>query len=114
MNAAPKKPDHSARQFVVALAVVLTAVTFGTLFTMRFEGPRPANKTTALGHVVPPPVPAAEMRWIPAGTFQMGSDAHYKEEAPVHEVTVDGFWMDQYTVTNRDFRCFVEATGRVI
>ena len=58
--------------------------------------------------------PQEGMVWIPGGTFQMGSDAHYKEEAPVHEVTVDGFWMDQYTVTNRDFRRFVEATGRVI
>ena len=57
--------------------------------------------------------PQEGMIWIPGGTFQMGSDAHYKEEAPVYEVTVDGFWMDQHTVTNRDFRPFVEATGRV-
>ena len=41
----------------------------------------------------------------------MGSDRHYPEEMPVHEVTVDGFWIDQYTVTNRDFAGFVAATG---
>jgi formylglycine-generating enzyme len=51
------------------------------------------------------------MRWIPGGTFRMGSDRHYPEERPVHEVTVDGFWIDQYTVTNRDFAGFVAATG---
>ena len=34
------------------------------------------------------------MVWIPGGTFLMGSDKHYPEEAPAHEVTVDGFWMD--------------------
>jgi formylglycine-generating enzyme required for sulfatase activity len=51
------------------------------------------------------------MVWIPGGAFHMGSNRFYKEEAPVHEVTVDGFWMDQYTVTNRQFRRFVEATG---
>jgi len=28
---------------------------------------------------------------IPGGTFRMGSDRHYPEEAPVHRVTTDGF-----------------------
>jgi formylglycine-generating enzyme required for sulfatase activity len=53
------------------------------------------------------------MIWIPGGTFRMGSDKHYPEEAPVHRVTVDGFWMDRTPVTNREFRKFVEATGHV-
>src|SRR5262249_35552577 len=30
---------------------------------------------------------------------------------PVHRVSVDGFWIDQTPVTNRQFRDFVEATG---
>jgi formylglycine-generating enzyme required for sulfatase activity len=51
------------------------------------------------------------MVWIPGGTFRMGSDKHYPEERPVHRVTVDGFWMDRYPVTNARFRRFVEATG---
>ena len=49
------------------------------------------------------------MRLVPGGTFRMGSDKHYQEEAPVHRVTVDG--MDRTPVTNRRFREFVEATG---
>jgi len=28
---------------------------------------------------------------IPGGTFRMGSDRHYPEEAPVHRGTVDAF-----------------------
>jgi formylglycine-generating enzyme len=55
----------------------------------------------------------ADMRLVPGGTFCMGSDQHYPEEAPVHRVTVDGFWMDRTPVTNRQFREFVEATGYV-
>jgi formylglycine-generating enzyme required for sulfatase activity len=43
----------------------------------------------------------------------MGSDKHYPEEAPVHRVAVDGFWMDRTPVTNRQFRKFVKATGHV-
>lgn len=53
------------------------------------------------------------MRWIPGGTFLMGSDNHYPEEAPAHTVRVDGFWMDVHTVTNRQFQQFVAATGYV-
>jgi sulfatase modifying factor 1 len=57
--------------------------------------------------------PTAGMAFIPAGTFLMGSDHHYPEEAPAHEVSVDGFWIDIYAVTNERFQRFVEATGYV-
>src|SRR5882724_9827505 len=50
---------------------------------------------------------------IPAGTFRMGSDKHYPEEAPVHRVTVDEFLIDCTPVTNRQFKEFVKATGHV-
>jgi formylglycine-generating enzyme len=50
---------------------------------------------------------------IPAGTFRMGSDAHYPEEAPPHDVSVDGFWIDRGPVTNRQFAQFVRDTGYV-
>lgn len=53
------------------------------------------------------------MNWIPGGTFRMGSDNHYPEEAPSHSVTVDGFWVDLTPVTNSDFRKFVDATGYI-
>ena len=51
------------------------------------------------------------MIWIPGGTFRMGSDKHYPEEAPVHRVTVSGFWIDRTPVTNRQFKQFSRATG---
>ena len=51
------------------------------------------------------------MIWIPGGTFRMGSNDHYPEEAPVHLAAVDGFWIDPAPVTNRQFKAFVKATG---
>jgi len=57
--------------------------------------------------------PAPDMVWIPGGTFTMGSDRHYPEEAPAHRVSVDGFWMDRAPVTNAQFARFVEETGYV-
>jgi formylglycine-generating enzyme required for sulfatase activity len=53
------------------------------------------------------------MRWIPSGTFRMGSSRHYPEEAPVREVAVDGFWIDPRPVTSAEYAAFVEATGYV-
>ena len=52
-----------------------------------------------------------DMIFVPGGTFRMGSDKHYPEEAPVHRVTVGGFWIDRTPVTNRQFKAFVRATG---
>ena len=62
-------------------------------------------------HVAPETL--KEMVWIPGGTFLMGSDDHYPEEAPAHPVTVSGFWIDRTQVTNAAFRRFVKATGYV-
>ena len=31
------------------------------------------------------------MLYVPGGTYRMGSDHHYPEEAPVHRVAVEGF-----------------------
>jgi sulfatase modifying factor 1 len=53
------------------------------------------------------------MVWIPGGTFRMGSDHHYPEEAPAHRVSVDSLWIDRTPVTNRQFKAFIKATGYV-
>jgi formylglycine-generating enzyme required for sulfatase activity len=55
----------------------------------------------------------ADMILVPGGTFRMGSDRHYREEAPAHSVAVDSFWIDATPVTNAQFRSFVEVTGYV-
>ena len=57
--------------------------------------------------------PAADMVWVPGGEFVMGSDRHYPEEAPAHRVSVRGFWIDRFQVTNEQFERFVRETGRV-
>jgi formylglycine-generating enzyme len=67
---------------------------------------------TAHTHAVPEPW-SGDMIEIPAGTFRMGSNEHYPEEAPVHAVTVDGFRIDRAPVTNDQFAAFVKATGHV-
>tara|TARA_A100001011_G_scaffold366627_1_gene419329 strand:+ start:1027 stop:2067 length:1041 start_codon:yes stop_codon:yes gene_type:complete len=53
------------------------------------------------------------MVWIPKGNFMMGSEGPQArpDEAPVHRVNVDGFWIDKTEVTNAQFDAFVKATG---
>lgn len=54
---------------------------------------------------------------IPGGTFMMGTDSQEgfasDGEGPARRVTVDGFEMSPYAVTNAEFQRFVEATGYV-
>lgn len=50
---------------------------------------------------------------ISEGTFLMGSDRHYPEEAPARRVKVSGFLIDACLVTNREFALFVNETGYV-
>jgi formylglycine-generating enzyme len=57
--------------------------------------------------------PLQELAWVPSATLRMGSNDHYPEEAPVHAVAVDGFWIDRLQVTNSEFAAFVDETGYV-
>jgi sulfatase modifying factor 1 len=53
------------------------------------------------------------MKWIPGGAYEMGSESPgaMVNEAPAHDVTIDGFWLDAHPVTNADFARFAAATG---
>ncbi|NGZ59227.1 MAG: hypothetical protein CV081_01825 [Nitrospira sp. LK265] len=76
----------------------------------------------------------APMVLIPAGSFLMGSttdevdrviqdsvrelgrdqqtcEGWYKPELPQHKVQIDAFYLDQYEVTNRLFKQFIQQTG---
>ena len=51
------------------------------------------------------------MVWIPGGPFVMGDAKSSDGDAPLHSVSVKGFWMDRTEVTNEQFQRFVDATG---
>src|SRR5437773_2527503 len=63
-----------------------------------------------------PPGPAPEgMVRIPPGKFMMGESQEetFADARPVHEVELDGFWMDKTEVTNEQFAKFVKDTSYV-
>ena len=53
------------------------------------------------------------MVWVPGGKFKMGGTDGFPDELPIHEVELDGFWMDSTEVTVAEFKRFVDATGYV-
>ena len=53
------------------------------------------------------------MVYVPSGTFLMGSEDGDIDEQPIHEVTLDGYWIDQTEVTNQQFTQFVVDTDYV-
>ena len=55
------------------------------------------------------PSSTEDMVLIPAGEFEMGSNAGDLREKPVHTVYVDAFYMDKYEVTNAEYKKFVDA-----
>lgn len=57
----------------------------------------------------------SDMIWLPAGKFTMGGvgDQAAADELPLHDVKLDGFYIDKYEVTNEQFEKFVKATGYV-
>src|SRR5213075_946003 len=48
---------------------------------------------------------------LPGGSFLMGSETGGEFEAPVHEVGLRAFFMDETPITNRQFEEFVRSTG---
>ena len=53
----------------------------------------------------------ADMVFVPAGEFTMGSNELGDDERPVHQVYLTDFWLDRYEVTNTQFARFVAETG---
>jgi len=69
--------------------------------------PRLERRQGAHGAYLLPPVAC-----IPAGTYRMGSEEGlYADEAPAHAVTLPGFALGRFPVTNAEWRCFMDAGG---
>ena len=88
-----------------------------------------APADASLGDTWVRPTDGALMTFVPGGQFQMGSDSSevdsalqqcreyhdechpefYSIQQPAHMVTLDSIWIDQYEVTNEQFRQCVSA-----
>ncbi|MGI8965070.1 MAG: SUMF1/EgtB/PvdO family nonheme iron enzyme, partial [Limisphaerales bacterium] len=106
----------SKSKIIFLVTITLVGVAGGTWLAQNYarkDAARNPGSVGALGHVISTPVNTNEMVWIPSGTFFMGSEKGQEDEKPVHQVSVDGFWMDRTEVTNEQFEKFAQATSYV-
>jgi serine/threonine-protein kinase len=104
------------------LVIIIGAVIIGSLLFSTIKGgdfePTPSWAEAANTPKPPPsgPLPStitaadgAPMVLVPAGPFTMGSDSGWVDELPVHEVTLDAYYIDRYEVTNARYAVCVVA-----
>lgn len=53
------------------------------------------------------------MKLISSGSFLMGANNWGEYEKPVHEVSLDSYWMDVAPVSNQEFLVFTQNTGYI-
>ncbi len=81
------------------------SITMGLLLAFAAAAAEPAAKAR--------PFSVEGMVWIAPATFDMGWNDGETDERPVHKVSLDGFWIDKFEVTNEQFARFVEKSGYV-
>jgi len=109
----PCDDSHSARGLNPGLAIaamileLMTLFSFG-LYVSRYECQASVPQVNS-GKALPE---VDGMILIPPGTFWMGCEEKaFVDTTPIHQVRVDGFWLDKTEVTNDQFARFVDATG---
>jgi formylglycine-generating enzyme required for sulfatase activity len=65
--------------------------------------------TASLGDTWIRPADDMVMVYVPAGRFLMGSDQGISDEQPMHEVSLDAFWIDQTEVSIAQYNRCVAA-----
>jgi formylglycine-generating enzyme len=91
--------------FVLAPLILLAACTPAP---QGHDTPSETHKPTLLK--VPPQETPPGYTWIPGGTFKMGKADGLADAKPVHEVTLNGFWISTTEVTNSEFTEFIRET----
>lgn len=71
----------------------------------------PSTDIHQAGEMMISSIDGMELVYIPAGKFDMGSESGNLNEAPVHTVSLDGYWLDRTEVTNEMFVRLLNAEG---
>jgi hypothetical protein len=87
--------------FVILFLGILLCANFGS--QPMHSVPRPTLPTTEIMDAK-----GVSMALVPAGNFMMGSENGKPDEAPVHQVYLDSFYIDKYEVTNALYRLCVD------
>jgi eukaryotic-like serine/threonine-protein kinase len=130
----PTKPSRWLRGALVGLVAVIVIGIVGYVVSTQLIRPaaQPPAATKGASTLMPAASPAATIKvtlapsalaagslqtrttdgmtmvYVPGGTFKMGSETG-ADEQPVHDVTLDAFWIDRTEVTNAQYAVCVAA-----
>jgi serine/threonine-protein kinase len=79
-----------------------------TATSLPTETPAP-EPTLGIGSTRISEVDGMQQVYVPVGSFSIGSNTGNSDEKPVHEVYLDGYWIDKYEVTNAQYAKCVAA-----
>ena len=105
----------------ILLFALLTTLLVGcgaTPTTAPAQAPEPAVTEAPAAPELPAVEAPENMVYIPAGEFQMGCDPQHNggfsciaDELPLHSVNLDGYFIDQFEVTNVQYAECIAADG---
>jgi formylglycine-generating enzyme required for sulfatase activity len=102
------RKENMAANSVLRSTALLAFIVFGVLVTYTFSASAQSAPAATLRSTIPNSSVELTMKWIPAGTFMMGSPANeagrWDDEGPRHSVTLTrGFYMGIYPVTQEQY-----------
>jgi serine/threonine-protein kinase len=118
--------DFSQPEYLMYGMQIRNLTALQVLDLIRSEISEPTASATLMPSVTPTPraVPVYEagqtmvspgdgmkLVYVPAGSFEMGSASGNPDQAPVHTVQLDGYWLDQTEVTNAMYARFLASMG---
>ena len=89
--------SKSGLWLMLVVAIVAGVVTFLSLGGD--DAKRSINEAGVVVQTIPVNGVDLNMVWVEGGTFKMGSNDGYDDEQPVHDVTLDGYWIAETEVT---------------
>lgn len=105
--------SHAAALVAIGCASAVWSAASGSLSAREAETPWQATPGPG-GPVRLATRDGMVQRYVPAGSFSMGSNTDPDagaDETPQRRIALDGFWIDQTEVTNGMYQRFVTATG---
>ncbi|MBF0321891.1 MAG: SUMF1/EgtB/PvdO family nonheme iron enzyme, partial [Magnetococcales bacterium] len=93
--------ERKAQEHPVSWILKMQGATLG-------EGQSQSKKKSPTWH---DPVTGMEFVWVPGGTYWMGCGSWvpecYDDERPLHAVTLDGFWLGRYEITQGQWQAMM-------
>lgn len=105
-------PAEEVNQWLSRIQAAEEVPALGELVAQWAQEPCPTTEEASPTVELPPLPPSTGMVKIESGAYQIGSTAASESHIAMQEITLPGYWIDSYEVTNAQYQQFVDATGQ--